>query len=93
MASALRGESCHGRDKTDAVRMNDTRPLYDKLKKWTPVIAAAERNVGDITAELDPLAHLMEIRQIAAKLRQLGQRKTDEIAAKLERADSMLMDV
>jgi hypothetical protein len=77
---------------TDSVRMNDTSPLYDKLKKWMPVIAAAEKDVGNVTADLDPLARVMEIRQIAAKLRQLGQRKTDEIAAKLERADSMLMD-
>lgn len=76
----------------EAVRMSDTLPVYDKLKKWLPAIAAAEKDVGNVITDLDPLARVMEIRQIAAKLRQLGQRKTDEIAAKLERADSMLMD-
>jgi hypothetical protein len=76
----------------DAVRTNDTRPMYDKLKKWLLIIAAAEKDVGNLIGDLDPLPHVMEIRQIVAKLRQLGQRKTDEIASKLERADGMLMD-
>ena len=76
----------------DAVRMSHTRPLYDKLMKWLPIIEAAEKDVGNVIADLDPLAHVMEIRQIAAKLRQLGQRKADEIAARIERAYSMLMD-
>jgi hypothetical protein len=76
----------------DAVRMNDTRPMYDKLKKWLLVITAAEKDVGNLIGDLEPLPHVMEIRQIVAKLRQLGQRKTDEIASKLERADGMLMD-
>jgi hypothetical protein len=77
----------------DAVRMNDTRPMYDKLKRWLPAIAAAEKDVGNVIADLDPLQHVMGLRQVAAKLRQLGQRKTDEIAGKIERADGMLMDV
>jgi hypothetical protein len=76
----------------EAVRMNDTRPMYDKLKKWLPAIVAAENDVGNVIADLDALQRVMDIRQVAAKLRQLGQRKTDEIAGKLERADSMLMD-
>jgi hypothetical protein len=76
----------------DAVRMSDTRPMYDKFKKWLPVIAAAEKDVGNVIGDLDPLEHVMELRQVAAKLRQLGQRKTDEIAAQLERVYSMLMD-
>jgi hypothetical protein len=76
----------------DAVRMKDTRPMYDKLKKWLLVVTAAEKEVGNVTADLDPLAHVMEMRQIAAKLRQLGQRKTDEIASKLDLADGMLME-
>lgn len=77
----------------DAVGMNDTRPMYDKLKRWLPVIAAAEKDVGNVIADLDPLQHVNGLRQVAAKLRQLGQRKTDEIAGKIERADGMLMDV
>jgi hypothetical protein len=76
----------------EAVRTNDTRPMYDKLKRWLPIVLAAERDVGNVIGELDPAAHVMETRQIAAKLRQLGQRKTDEIAGKLERACSMVMD-
>jgi hypothetical protein len=76
----------------DAVRMSDTRPVYNKIKKWLPVVAAAEKDVGNVIGDLDPLAHVMAVRQVAAKLRQLGQRKTDEIAAKLEHADSLLME-
>jgi hypothetical protein len=76
----------------DTVGMNDTRPMYDKLKKWLPVIAAAEKDVGNVISDLDPLQHVIGLRHVAAKLRQLGQRKTDEIAGKIERADSMLMD-
>jgi hypothetical protein len=34
----------------------------------------------------------MELRTIAQRLRQLGQRKTDEIAKSLENADAFLMD-
>jgi hypothetical protein len=53
----------------EAVRMSDTLPGYNKLKKWLPAIAAAEKDIGNVIADLDPLARVMEIRQIAAKLR------------------------
>jgi hypothetical protein len=45
-----------------------------------------------LVGDLDPLQHVMELRQIVARLRQLGQRRTDEIAGQLERADDLLMD-
>ena len=76
----------------EAVRTNDTGSMYDKLKRWLPIVLAAEKDVGNVIGELDPRDHVMETWQIAAKLRQLGQRKTDEIAGKLERACNMAMD-
>jgi hypothetical protein len=75
----------------EAARTSDAR-LSDKLKKWLATVTVAEKDVSNLIGELDPSQYILEIRQIAAKLRQLGKRKADEIAGKLERADSMLMD-
>lgn len=75
----------------EAVQASDSRPLFDKLKKWLLVVTKAEKDVGNIIGEINPMQYALEIRQISGKLRQLGQRKTDEIAVKLERADGLLI--
>ena len=77
----------------DAVRMNDTRPMYEKLKKWLGTVGDAEKEVGNLISDEEPFTHLLELRRIAVQLRQLGQRKTDSIAQMIERADGHLMDV
>jgi len=64
--------------------------LSVKLNKWLPVITAAEKHVSNLIAELDA-SRWLDIRPIAVKLRQLGQRKADEIAGKLDSADRALM--
>jgi len=68
----------------------DNAGLSVKLNKWLPVITAAEKHVSNLIAELDA-SKWLDIRPIAVKLRQLGQRKADEIAGKLESADLALM--
>ena len=68
----------------------DNAGLSVKLNKWLPVITAAEKHVSNLIAELDA-SKWLDIRPIAVKLRQLGQRKADEIAGKLESADRALM--
>jgi hypothetical protein len=73
----------------EAARANNAG-LSIKLNKWLPVITAAEKHVSDLIAELDA-SRWLDIRPIAVKLRQLGQRKADEIAGKLEIADRALM--
>jgi hypothetical protein len=73
----------------EATRASNTG-LTAKLNKWLPVITAAEKHVSNLIAELDE-SKWLEIRPIALKLRQLGQRKADEIAGKLESADRALM--
>ena len=56
----------------DAVRMSDTRPLYDKVTKWLPTVVAAEKEVGNLISDVDPLQHVMEIRRIANQSTSLG---------------------
>jgi hypothetical protein len=68
----------------------DNAGLSVKLNKWLPVITAAEKHVSNLIAELDA-SKWLDIRPIAVKLRQLGQRKADEIAGKLESADRAIM--
>ena len=73
----------------EAARANNAG-LSVKLNKWLPVITAAEKHVSNLIAELDA-SRWLDIRPIAVKLRQLGQRKADEIAGKLDSADRALM--
>jgi hypothetical protein len=74
----------------EAARTNDAR-IAEKLNKWLPVIVAAEKHVSNVIADLDA-SKWMDIRPIAVKLRQLGKRKSDEIAGKIEQAVGALMD-
>ena len=65
----------------EPIRTNNTHPRYDKVQKWLPVIAAAEKHLGNVMADLDP-TKWMDIRLIATQLYHQGQRKTDELAGK-----------
>ena len=76
----------------EADRTNDTRPVFAKLKKWLPNVAEGEKDMGNVLSTRDPGDHLGELQQIATRMRQLGQRQTDAIAALIERAIAKVSD-
>jgi hypothetical protein len=77
---------------SDSLGKSDARSLFERLQRWLPTVTEAINDTGNLLSDRDPLARVMELRTIAQRLRQLGQRKTDEIAKSLENADAFLMD-
>jgi len=75
----------------ESVRTNDTRPVFAKLKAWLPVVIEGEKDMGNLLSSRDPLDHVGQLRQIASKMRLLGQRQIDIIAEYIERAIGELL--
>ena len=62
-----------------------------KLEKWLATVSAAADDVSNLMTESVPSKTMLEIRQVAGKLRNPGQRKMDDIAKTLERAHAQLL--